>query len=186
MAGSDAPIGEKSASAINPADPVMTARGRVIPPVGAEALSREQDRSSKQYRDSTPVIPSPERERKDNMADTGAATMESKRTISASSASRTTAAAALKRSDIDLTIQVRDMNAAIRDIEARLDQLKARIIEKQHLKGSEFLKAEIAVHQTAAFLDLLKTIGKVNLETRPLVDPDGNISVGIRIISDPN
>ena len=86
---------------------------------------------------------------------------------------------------MDLTIQVRDTDVAIREIETRLGQVNARIIERQHRRGSEFLKAEIATQNIAALLDLLEAIGRVNLETSPLVVPDGNVTVSIKIVSHP-
>jgi hypothetical protein len=185
IADSRTPIREERPSAMKPAAPVMAVREKDVPPAGAEALSKAQDRAGKQDADKALETLLPEQKRKEKMTDTGAAAGESRKTMSAPSPSRMTAAAAIKRSVIDLTIQVRDTDVAIREIEARLGQVNARIIERQHRKGSEFLKAEIAAQNIAAFLDLLEAIGRVNLETSPLVVPDGNVTVSIKIVSHP-
>jgi len=95
------------------------------------------------------------------------------------------AGAAIKRSVMDLTIQVRDPDVAIREIEARLGQVNAWNVERQHRRESEFLKAEIAAQNVTALLDLLEAVGRVNLETSPLVVPDGNVTVSIKIVSHP-
>ena len=152
---------------MKPADPVMAVREKEVPPVGKEVLDKTRDRAGKQDADKALETLLPEQKRKEKMTDTGAAAGESRKTMSAPSPSRMTAVAAIKRSVIDLTIQVRDTDVAIREIETRLDQVSARIIERQHRKGSEFLKAEIAAQNVAAFLDLLEAIGRVNLETSP-------------------
>jgi hypothetical protein len=163
----------------------MAAREKEGPPVSAEALSKAQDRAGKQDADKAPETLLPEQKRKEKMADTGAAAGESRKTMSAPSPSRMTAAAAIKRSVIVLSIQVGDTDVAIREIEARLGQVNARIIERQHRKGSEFLKAEIAAQNVAAFLDLIEAIGRVNLETKPLSVPVENVTVNIKIIGRP-
>jgi hypothetical protein len=180
-----APIREERPSAMKPAAPVMAAREREVPPVSAEALSKAQNGAGKQDADKALETLLPEQKQKEKMTDAGAVAGESRKTMSAPSPSRMTAAAAIKRSVIDLTIQVRDTDVAIREIEARLGQVNARIIERQHRKGSEFLKAEIAAQNVAALLDLLKAIGKVNMETSPLVLPDGNVTISIKIVSHP-
>jgi hypothetical protein len=94
------------------------------------------------------------------MADTVVAAGASKKMMSASALSRLTASAAIKRSVIDVTIQVRDTYASVREI--------------------EFLKAEIA-----AFMDRLETISRVSMETRPLAVPDGNVTVSMKIVHNP-
>ena len=119
------------------------------------------------------------------MADTGAAAGESRKMMSAPAPSRLTAAAAIKQPAIDLTVQVRDTVAAIREIEARLGQFNARIIERWHREESEFLRAEIAARNVAAFLDQLETIGRVHLEKSPLAVPDENVTISIKIVSHP-
>jgi hypothetical protein len=182
IAGSRAPIREERPSAMKPADPVMAVREKDVPPVvSAEALSKAQDMAGKQDSDKTLETFLPEQKRKEKMTDSGAAAGESRKTMSAPSPSRMTAVGAMKRSVIDLTIRVRDTGVAIREIEARLGQVNARIIERQHRKGSEFLKAEITAQKVAALLDLLEAIGKVNLETSPLVVPDEKVTVSIKI-----
>jgi anti-sigma factor RsiW len=184
-ADSRAPMREERPAAVKSAAPVMAAREKAVPPVGAEALSKAQDRTGKQDADQALETLLPEQKGKEKIADTGAAAGESQKAISAPSQSRMTAGAAIKRSVMDLTIQVGDTAAAIREIEARLGQVNARIIERQHLKGSEFLKVEVPARNAAAFLDLLETMGRVNLETNPLAVPDEDVTIGIKIISRP-
>jgi hypothetical protein len=182
---SRAPIREERPSAMKPADPVMAVREKDVPPVGAEALSKAQDRAGKQDADKALETLLPEQKRKEKMTDTGAAAGESSKTMSTPSPPRMTAAAAIKRSVMDLTIQVRDTDVAIREIEARLGQVDARIIERQHRNGSEFLKAEIAAQNVSALLDLLEAVGRVHLETGPLVVPDGIVTITIKIVGHP-
>ena len=185
IADSRAPIKEERPSAMKPAAPVMAAGEKEVPPVRVETLSKAQDRAGKQEADKALETLLPEQKRKEKMADTDAAAGESRKMTSAPAPSRLTAAADIKRSAIDLTIQVRDTYAAIREIEERLGQVNARIIERQHREGGEFLKAEIAAQSVAAFLDRLEAIGRVNLEKSPLAVPDGNVTVSIKIVSHP-
>ena len=185
MADSRAPIREERPSAMKPAAPVMAAREKDTPTAGEAALYKAQERAGKQDTDKALETLPPEQKRKEKMADTDAAAGESRKMTSTPAPSRLTAAADIKRSAIDLTIQVRDTYVAIRQIEERLGQVNARIIERRHRKGGEFLQAEIAAQNVAAFLDLLEAIGRVNLETSPLVVPDGNVTVGIKIVSHP-
>ena len=185
LTDSRAPMQEGVLSAMKPADPVVAVRAKEVPPVSTEALGKVQNRAGKQDADKALETLLPEQKRKEKMTDTGAAARESRKTTSAPSSLRMTAVPGIKRSVIDLTIQVRDTDVAVREIEARLGQANARIIEKQQLKGSEFLKAEIAAQNVAALLDLLETIGRVNLETSPLVVPDGSVTVSIKIVSHP-
>jgi hypothetical protein len=183
-ADSRAPIREERPSVRKDAEPVMALREKERLPVSAGAASKMQDWAGKQDTDKTLETLLPEQKRKDKMSDTVAAAGESGKVISAPSPSRTMAAGAMKRSVIDLTIQVRDMDPAIREIEARLGQIQARIIERQHHKESAYLKAEIAAQKAAALLDFLETVGRVNLEPRPLVVPEGNVTFGIKIVSE--
>ena len=185
IADSRALIREERPSAMKPAAPVMAAKEKETPPVGAEGLSKAQDRAGKQEADKRLEIPLPEQKRKEKMADTDAAAGESRKMTSAPAPSGLTAAADIKQSAIDLTIQVRDTYVAIREIEERLGQVNARIIERQHREGGEFLKAEIAAQSVAAFLDRLEAIGRVNLEKGPLAVPDGNVTVSIKIVGHP-
>ena len=119
------------------------------------------------------------------MADTGTTVEESRTMKSAPAPLRFTGVAAKKRSYIDLTIQVRDTDLAIREIEERLKQVNARIIERLHREGREFLKAEIAAQKFAAFLDRLEALGKVDLDKNTLDVPDGKVTVNIKIVTNP-
>lgn len=185
MADARAPVREERSAAMKPAAPVMAVREKDVPPAGVETLIKAQDRAGKLDADPAPENLPPEQKRKEKTVDTGAAAGESRKAISATSPSRMTARASIKQSAIDLTIQVGDAAAAIREIEARLGQINARIIERQHRKEGEFLKAEIAAYNVAAFLDLLEAMGKVNLETGSLAVPEGNVTVSIKIIGRP-
>ena len=92
MADSRAPIREER-PAMKPADTVMAAREKEVPPVGAEALGKAQDRAGKQDADQALETPLPEQKRKEKMADTGAAAGESRKTMSAPSPSQAKASA---------------------------------------------------------------------------------------------
>jgi hypothetical protein len=184
-ADSRTPLREERPAAMKSAAPAIAVREKEFPPVNVEALSKMQEGVEKQDADQVLGTLPPEQKRKMITADTGAAAGESRKTISAPSPSRMTAGAAIKRSVMDLTIQVGDTAIAIREIEARLGQVNARIIERQHRKGSEFLKAEIAAQNVTAFLDLIEAIGGVNLETGTPAVPDGNVTVSIKIVGHP-
>jgi len=130
-------------------------------------LGTAQDRAGRQEAGKAFETLLPEQKWKEKMADTIVAAGESKKMMSASAPSRLTASAAIKRPVIDMTIQVRDKYAAVREIEVRLGQFNARIVGRQHREESEFLKAEIAAQNIAAFMDRLEAIGRVSMETRP-------------------
>jgi hypothetical protein len=185
IADSREPIEEERPLAMKPEAPVMAARKKEIPPVRAEASSKVQDRAEMQEAGKVLETLLPEQKRKEKMVDADAAAGESRKMTSVPAPSRLTAAADIKQSAIDLTVQVRDTYVAVREIEERLGQVNARIIESQHREGGEFLKAEIAAQSVAAFLDRLEAIGRVNLEKNPLAVPDGNVTVSIKIVSHP-
>jgi hypothetical protein len=166
------------------AAPSMAVKEKDVSPAGEGALSRAQDKAGKQDADKALDTLPPEQKRKEKTADTGAAAGESRKTISAPVPSRM-AAAAIRRSVMDLTIQVRDTDVATREIEARLGQVNALISERQHRKEGEFLKAEIAAQNVAALLEQLEAIGRVNLETSPPAVPDGNVTISIKIVRHP-
>jgi hypothetical protein len=169
---------------VKPTEPLMAVREQKVSPVDADALDKPPDKGGKQDADKSLGTFPPEQKRKEKMSDTGAAARESAIMRSAPSPSRMTGMAAMeKRSAISLTIRVSDVDGAIREIEARLVQVNARIIERQLRKGSEILKVEIAAPNVAALLDLLGAIGRVDRETSPLVVPDGNAIVSIKIVS---
>jgi hypothetical protein len=165
---SPASMREAHPAAMKPAATVMEVNKRDVPQISAEASGAAQDRTGKQDAGRAPETLLPEQKQKEKMADTGA-----------------TAGAAMGRSVMDLTIQVGDTAVAIREIEAHLGQFNARIIEKERRSGGEFLKAEIAARNVAALLDMLQTIGKVNLDAKPLAVPDENVVVGIKIVAPP-
>jgi hypothetical protein len=181
-----APMREARPSVVKPTDPVMTVREKEISSVGEDALDKPRGKAGVQHAEKAFEAAPPAQQRKEKTGDAGAASRESIEMRSAPSPPRKTGIAAIeKRSAIDLTIQVRDTDVAIREIEARLGQVNARIIERQLRKGSEFLKAEIAAPNVAVLMDLLGAIGRVNLETSPLVVPEGHATVSIKIVSHP-
>ena len=171
-------------SAMKPADPLMAVREKEVPPASEEALNRTRDKAEKQDADKAFETLPQEQKRKASMSDTGAGVRESAKMTAAPSPQRMTAAAT-KRPVIDLTIRVRDTDVAIREIEARLGRVNARIIERQDRKGGEFLKAEMAAQNVLMLMELLEAIGRVNLETGPLVVPDGDVIVSIKIVVHP-
>lgn len=183
-ADSRAPIREETLAAARPAAPVRAAQEQDTLPAGEGALDKTLDRAGQQDAAKVPGTFSPDRKRQEKMADAGAVAGESGKTRSEPLPPLMTAAATSKRSVIELTLQVSDLAVAIREIEAHLDQVKARVIERQHHRESEFLKAEIAAPDAAALLDLLKALGRVNLETSPPTVTDGKVTVGIKIVSD--
>ena len=183
IADSRAPIREETPAAAKPAASVMAAKD--TPPAGEEALDKTRDRAGKPDSEKALETLLPEQKRKEKTADTGAAVGESGKMTSAPTPSRLAAVATIKQSAMNLTIQVRDVEAALREIETRLDQVSARIIERQHRKESEFLKVEIATQNVATLLDRLEAIGRVNLETSPPAVPAGTVTVGITIVRHP-
>ena len=183
-ADSRAPIREETLAAARPAAPVRAAQEQDTLPAGEGALDKTLDRAGQQDAAKVPGTFSPDRKRQEKMADAGAVAGESGKTRAEPLPPLMTAAATSKRSVIELTLQVSDLAVAIREIEAHLDQVKARVIERQHHRESEFLKAEIAAPDAAALLDLLKALGRVNLETSPPTVTDGKVTVGIKIVSD--
>jgi hypothetical protein len=181
MADSRTPIREER-PVMKSTDTILAAREKEIPPVGAEALGKAQDKTGKPYADQALETPLPEQKRKDVMDNAGTAAGENRRTMSAPSPSRMTAIQGLVT---NMTIQAGDTDIAIREIKARLGHVNALIIESRHDKESGFLKAEIASQNFSAFLDLIEEIGTVNLETRPPVGPDGNVTINIGIVRHP-
>lgn len=86
---------------------------------------------------------------------------------------------------INLKLQVADAAAAVREIEARIGRVHARITEKRLSGGSGLLKAETEAPNVAALLDLLRTIGRVIIETHPLAAPEGRVTVNMQIVGRP-
>jgi hypothetical protein len=168
-----AAIRKEHPSAMKPADSLIAARKKEAPPAGEEAPNRTTDKAGKQDADKAFETLPQQQKRKEWTADTsaGVRVRESAKT-----------AAATKRPVIDLTLRVRDIDKAIREIEARLGRVNARIIDR---KGSEFLAVEVTAQNVAALMELLEAIGRVNLERSPLVVPDGDATVSIKIVAHP-
>jgi anti-sigma factor RsiW len=82
---------------------------------------------------------------------------------------------------LDLTIHVKDMHIAVREVEERLAQASGRIIERRRLDGREFLKAEVAAQNLAAFLDRIEAIGRVKVEKSPRDVREGTVTIKIEI-----
>ena len=153
--------------------------------VRTEAADKTQNRAEEQQTVRGPETSPPERKYKDKSADSGAAAEASKKMMFTPAPSQSMPAGAVKESAIDLTIQVRDVSAAIGEIEAHLRQANARIIEKRRREGGELLKAEMAAQNVDAFLDRLKAIGRVKLEKNPPAVTDGKVTISIMIVGNP-
>jgi hypothetical protein len=148
---------------------------------GAEAPGRA---ALRQETDRAPASPAPERKAKAEMADSGIVAKESK--PMAAPASRPMAASeVVGRSAVELTIQVGDVPWAMQEIEKRLGEANARIIERRHRGGGEFIRAEIAAARVAPLLGQLAAVGRVNVEKGQHTLPEGTATVGITIESRP-
>jgi hypothetical protein len=86
---------------------------------------------------------------------------------------------------IHLTIQVKDVHVAVREVEGRLSQVNGRIIERRRRDGREFLKAEVAAQNLAAFLDRVETVGRVKVEKGSRDVPGANVTVNMEIAGEP-
>ena len=149
--------------------PVTAPRKKDVPQVRAEALGE---------------APS-EQKGKASQADAGAGPGETGKLTYAPAPSKMMGATTVKRSVMELTIQVRDMSVAVREIEKRLGQVYGRVIARRHIEGLESLKAEIPAQNVAAFLDRIEVIGRVNVGKNPVSVPDGNVTVSITIVGIP-
>ena len=176
VAGSAAPLQEEQAVTMKPAaPPAMAVREKEKLPLRAEALRMTQDRADKQEAVQSFETLLPERKRKGEMATVGAAPAPS----------QATDATAAKRSALDLTIHVRDVHVAVREVEERLGQVNGRIIERQRRDGREFLIAEVAAQNLAAFLDRVETVGRVKVEKGSRDVPGANVTVNMEIAGEP-
>jgi hypothetical protein len=184
MADSWTPIREER-PAMKSADTILAAREKEGQPISTQALGQTLDKAERPDADQALESPLPKQKRKEKTAGTGGAAGERREMMSAPSPSRITAKAAIRGPATDLTIQAGDTDVVIREIKARLDQINALIIESRHGKESGFLKAEIAARNFAVFLDLIKEIGRVELETAPPLIPNGNVIVNINIVRHP-
>ena len=153
--------------------------------VKTERVDKVQGRAGEQQNARGPETSPPERKYKDKSADSGAVAEASRKMILAPTPSRSMPAEAIKGAVLDLTIQVKDVSAAIGEIEAHLGQANARIVEKRRREGGELLKAEIAAQNVDAFLDRLKAIGRVKLEKNPPAVTDGKVTISIMIVGNP-
>ena len=173
-AGSPSPLQEERGLSMKPAAPAMQTREKESLTLRAEALHKTQDRADKQEAAQSFETPLPEPIRKGKMAHIGAAPAPSQITA-------TTA----ERPALHLTIQVKDVHIAFREVEERLAQANGRIIDRQRRDGREFLKAEVAAQNLAAFLDRIEAIGRVKVEKSPRDVPDGIVTVKIEIVNGP-
>jgi anti-sigma factor RsiW len=175
MAGSPAPPQEEQGLAMKHAAPSMATREKESLPLRAEMLSKAQDRAGKQEAGQSFETSLPEHKRKGKMAAIGAAPAPS----------QIAAATAAKRATFDLSIQVRDVSVAVREVEERLSQVNGRIIERRRRDGREFMKAEVAAQNLAAFLDRIEAIGSVKVEKSLRDVPDGTVAINIEIANEP-
>jgi hypothetical protein len=173
---SPSPLQEERGLSMKPAAPAaMKAREKESLTLRAETLSKAQDRAGRQEADQSFETSLPEYKRKGKMTSIGAAPAPS----------QITAATPGKRSALGLTIQVKDVPVAVQEVEERLAQANGRIIERQRRDGREFLKAEVAAQNLAAFLDRIEAIGRVKMEKSPRDVPDGIVTVKIEIVNEP-
>ncbi|MBI4766888.1 MAG: DUF2275 domain-containing protein [Deltaproteobacteria bacterium] len=183
-AESPPPKEEAPSSSIKQGVPMMAGKEKQIPPPGARALDKAQDRAEKQDSGQAPDTLETGQKLKGRITEPGVSAGESRAEKSAPAASRFVAAPAKKRPAVDLTIQVRDAAVALREIEDRLAQAGGRIIEKLPRADGVFLKAEIPAQKAAAFLEGLKAVGKVNMDKTALDLGEGKTTVSIKIVTD--
>lgn len=130
-----------------------------------------------------PTLPS-QQSRKSKMASVGSAVRESKDMMSAPSslqAREAVQSAPMKRSGLNLMIQVPETNQGRQDIEVCLKQFNARILERKWRGETIFLKIQIDARQIAAFVGQLEDIGVVRTNSKRLEFPAGNVAVDISI-----
>jgi hypothetical protein len=179
------PKQEEYLSTIKRGAPITAEREKEVPPPGAQALGKAQDRAEKQDSGKALDTLGTGQKLKGRMTEPGVTAGESRAMKSAPVASRFAAAPAIKRFAVDLTIQVRDTNHAVKEIEDRLAQVNGRVIERRHQEGRVFLKAEITGQTIAGFLDRLATVGKITSDQNPLDYPEGQVTVNIKIVTSP-
>jgi hypothetical protein len=174
VAGPPPSLQEERAPVAKSAVPAIAAREKESLTLRAEALHKTQDRTDKQEAAQSFETPLPEPVRKGKMATMGAAPAPSQTTD-----------AAAQRPALGLTIHVKDVPVAVEEVAERLAQANGRIIERQRRDGREFLRAEVAAQNLAAFLDRIKAIGKVKVEKSPRDVPGGIVTVKIEIVNKP-
>lgn len=177
------PKRKEAPSMIKQQPPRMAEMEKDAPPSGTRLSDNTRGRAGQQ--DSGQAGETLEREQKlkGKMAEPGLMAEESRAMKSIPASPRFMAAPAQKRSEVDLTIQVRDTDVALREIEDRLHQTGGRIIEKVEGEGGAFLKVEITAQKTASFLKELEVVGKVKLDKNIFELPEGKTTVSIRIIT---
>jgi len=183
ITGSPAPIREDRALAAKPAPPAMTAKDKEAEPPAGEVMHKAQVVSGNQDAGRSFEALRPERKLKQDGSDAGNAALKSERLQPVPSRAETRTAA--KPPTFDLTIQVRNMDAAILEIERRIGQVNARMIERQHFDGRELLKVDMAARDIDAFLDRLGTIGRVKPEKPSPAIADGQVIIRISIVVNP-
>lgn len=161
----------EQALVIKPSAPSMIAGANEGPPF-PETLNRTKDRAEKQEAGQVFEISPPEYNGKGKRA----------HVASVPAQTRATDNAARRQADLELAIQVRQLQAAIREVEEHLHHANGRIIEKWRSNGREFLRAEIATQNLAAFLDRIETIGRVNMKKRSGEIADMTVKVNIEIV----
>ena len=182
MADSPSLMREEIPSVTKPA--VMAEKsGEKAAPVEAGALKPE--RAEKQEAERTIDTSLPKQKQKEMIAEADTAAGGTRKTAASPERSRLMTAVAIDTPTINLTILVKDKEAAIREIEALLGQLNARIEEKGKRDEKEILKATIASQDFAALLDRLERIGQLQSEKSPVAAPDGKVTVNITIVDNP-
>ncbi len=174
MAGSSSPPREERALMAKTAVPAMAPGEKESLALRAEPLSKAQDRAGKQEAAQAFETTPPEHTRKGEMVHIGAAPTPSQATD-----------AAIQPPAFHLTIHVKDVHVAVREIEERLSQVNGRLIERQRRDAREFVKAEVAAQNLAAFLHGIKTIGRIKVEKSPRELSNGIVAVNIQITGEP-
>jgi hypothetical protein len=173
-AGAPQPLKEEQSQTIKPAAQAITSEEREPLPIREQATIRSQDRAEKRDVGRSFEAAPPVQKQKGKIAHSHAV----------SAPSQASDSAAARHSALDLTIHVRDVNAAVRTVEARLSQLNGRVLEKQRREGRAMLKAELAAQHLAVFLDNLEPIGIVDTEKIPRAVADGTLVLNIQIFEE--
>ncbi|MFH1078659.1 MAG: anti-sigma factor [Pseudomonadota bacterium] len=175
VSGSPSPLQEERALAMKSAAPAMATGERKSLLLPAETLSKAQEGAGKQEAGPSFETALPKHRRKGEMTPVGAAP----------DPSQVTAAVAVKRSVLDLAIYVKDARVAVRDVEEHLGRINGRIIERHRRDEKEFLKADVAAQDLAAFLDRIEAIGRVKVKKSPRDVPDGPVTINMEIANEP-
>ncbi|MEW6185789.1 MAG: DUF2275 domain-containing protein [Thermodesulfobacteriota bacterium] len=168
-----------------PLPPALADREKEMTSPGTGFSSKDQGRFQKQefgQKEERPLLELKEKEKKD----VAALPADESRKSKSQPARPKSAVAVLKMAvEMDLTVQVGEVNTGIREIEEILGRTGARMTERQHHPGGEFLRIEIPAGKTALFLDRLESVGRMTPDKKPFPIPEGPATVNIKIIKRP-